>query len=286
MDPVADNPYQLLGIPETATPQEIRAAYRRAALEHHPDRSAGSTETFAKISHAYEVLTDPDQARDFRQRAQRQQQQEYHPSSSSAGYSYHDPFAVFESVFRDEFGPDFFGGRHSSSSSNRMDSFFRNDPFFSDPFFASPFGSMMGRRGDLVGGHRSSFFHDPFDSLLDKLQAQASHGNNNNNGQHFYSSTTTVSSRRTSGGEWVTETHRNHNGDTVHETVHRRPDGTVLERTVEGNEDLLRNHKAVEAGSEDAATVQHKNTSGGGLFRRLPWGQRGGDSGGGDEATA
>ena len=64
----------------------------------------------------------------------------------------------------------------------------------------------------------------------------------------------------------------------------------MLERTVEGNEDLLRNHKAVEAGSEDAsaATVQHKNTSGGGLFRgRLPWGQRGGgDSGGGDEATA
>ncbi|KAK7528113.1 putative DnaJ like protein subfamily C member 21 [Phyllosticta citriasiana] len=55
--------YELLGIERQATDDEIRKAYRRKALELHPDRNYGreewATELFAEIQSAYQVLSDP-----------------------------------------------------------------------------------------------------------------------------------------------------------------------------------------------------------------------------------
>ncbi|KAK7529980.1 putative DnaJ like protein subfamily C member 21 [Phyllosticta citribraziliensis] len=55
--------YELLGIERQATEEEIRKAYRRKALELHPDRNYGreewATELFAEIQSAYQVLSDP-----------------------------------------------------------------------------------------------------------------------------------------------------------------------------------------------------------------------------------
>jgi hypothetical protein len=48
-----------LGVSADATPEDIRAAYRRRAFETHPDRSAGSTAEFQAVAEAYRVLTDP-----------------------------------------------------------------------------------------------------------------------------------------------------------------------------------------------------------------------------------
>ena len=50
--------YQILGIAPTATQKEIRAAYKRAARNAHPDRG-GTHEAFIKIKRAYETLHDP-----------------------------------------------------------------------------------------------------------------------------------------------------------------------------------------------------------------------------------
>ena len=52
------NPYELLGVPPTATADEITAAYRRLAMAEHPDRG-GSTERMTEINLAYERLSDP-----------------------------------------------------------------------------------------------------------------------------------------------------------------------------------------------------------------------------------
>jgi molecular chaperone DnaJ len=57
--PTADL-YALLGVSRSASGAEIRRAYRRLALRHHPDRAgAASGETFARIAEAYRMLSDP-----------------------------------------------------------------------------------------------------------------------------------------------------------------------------------------------------------------------------------
>jgi DnaJ-class molecular chaperone len=59
---VVKDPYQTLGVARTATPDEIRAAYRKLAKKHHPDLNAGdkaAEERFKAISVAYDLLDDP-----------------------------------------------------------------------------------------------------------------------------------------------------------------------------------------------------------------------------------
>lgn len=50
--------YSTLGVQRNASPDEIKSAYRKMAMKHHPDRG-GDEATFKKISEAYDVLSDP-----------------------------------------------------------------------------------------------------------------------------------------------------------------------------------------------------------------------------------
>jgi molecular chaperone DnaJ len=53
--------YDTLGIAQNATEEEVRKAFRRKALEYHPDRNKdpGASEKFQEVNEAYQVLTDP-----------------------------------------------------------------------------------------------------------------------------------------------------------------------------------------------------------------------------------
>jgi curved DNA-binding protein CbpA len=60
--------YDILGIPSSSTTEEIKAAYKKLAKQHHPDKNAGSNwheEQFKKINQAYQVLSDASKRRQY-----------------------------------------------------------------------------------------------------------------------------------------------------------------------------------------------------------------------------
>ncbi len=68
MKNAARSPYDILGVPKSATPDEIRTAYRRLAKKHHPDANPDkpdAAETFSAISSAYALLSDTEKRARF-----------------------------------------------------------------------------------------------------------------------------------------------------------------------------------------------------------------------------
>ena len=55
--------YDVLGVARSASNEEIRKAFRKLALEYHPDRnkSSSAAERFKEINEAYQVLIDPEE---------------------------------------------------------------------------------------------------------------------------------------------------------------------------------------------------------------------------------
>lgn len=60
--------YKVLGVPREASDEDIKKAYRRLVLQHHPDRNPGKADAEAKIreiNEAYEVIGDPESRRTY-----------------------------------------------------------------------------------------------------------------------------------------------------------------------------------------------------------------------------
>ena len=55
--------YEMLGCHRTASPDDIKKAFRKLAMEHHPDRHHGNKDAekkFKELNHAYDILKDPE----------------------------------------------------------------------------------------------------------------------------------------------------------------------------------------------------------------------------------
>ncbi len=104
----SDDYYQVLSIPRNASSDDIRAAYRRLAVEWHPDRNASldAASNFQKIGEAYTVLINNDTRR-YYDKYGKQALVDAQNLSPFAGGMW-NPFDMFNRFLRD-FGRDFGG---------------------------------------------------------------------------------------------------------------------------------------------------------------------------------
>ncbi|KAH9939664.1 DnaJ-domain-containing protein [Epithele typhae] len=85
--------YDLLGVPVDATADDIKKAYRRLAIKHHPDKNPDNPhaeEVFKEIAVAYQTLSDPELRRKYN---------EFGPKESAPDGGFIDPEEIFGTIF-------------------------------------------------------------------------------------------------------------------------------------------------------------------------------------------
>jgi curved DNA-binding protein len=100
--------YGILGVPKTASAEEIKKAYRKAAMKHHPDRG-GDQARFKEINEAYDILSDNEK--------RAQLDQGIDPLNQNGGFRAHN-FQNMEDIFS-SFGFNFgFGQQNFNQTRN------------------------------------------------------------------------------------------------------------------------------------------------------------------------
>jgi molecular chaperone DnaJ len=115
--------YQVLGVEKGATEEEVKKAYRKLAVKHHPDKNPGdknAEEQFKEIGEAYEVLSDAQKRALYDQYGH--SAFDRRAGAQSRG-GFHDPFEVFREVFGGGgiFDDLFGGGRQDPTQPQRGD---------------------------------------------------------------------------------------------------------------------------------------------------------------------
>ncbi|KAK7804621.1 hypothetical protein U0070_011978 [Myodes glareolus] len=224
------NYYEVLGVKSSASPEDIKKAYRKLALRWHPDKNPDNKEEaekkFKQVSEAYEVLSDS-KKRSVYDRAGCDTWRAGggsnvpHGSPFGAGYPFRNP----EDIFR-----EFFGGM---------------DPFSFD-FWDTPF-SDRGRPRGLRGAFSSGF--GEFPAFMEAFSSFDTLGRGGGSRTTFSSTSIGGSSSGNSGFKSVMSSTEIVNGHKVttkriiengQERVEVEEDGKLRSVTVNGKEKLMR----------------------------------------------
>ena len=109
--------YDTLGISRGASADEIKKAYKKQSMQHHPDRTGGDDAKFKEINEAYQVLKDPQKKQMYDQFGTADPQQQ--------GFNYTGNMADINEVFSQMFGQggspfgDMFGQQTRRQSRNK-----------------------------------------------------------------------------------------------------------------------------------------------------------------------
>lgn len=113
--------YEILGVSKSSTADEIKKAYRKVAMQFHPDRNPGdkaAEEKFKEAAEAYEVLSDTDK----RAKYDRYGHQAFGPGTGGGGFhntNMEDIFSHFGDIFGDDMFGNFFGGGRRGNTGSR-----------------------------------------------------------------------------------------------------------------------------------------------------------------------
>ncbi|MCC6290065.1 MAG: molecular chaperone DnaJ [Chitinophagaceae bacterium] len=108
--------YEILGISKSASADEIKKAYRKVAMQHHPDRNPGdkaAEEKFKEAAEAYEVLSDSNKKAQYDRFGHAGVGNNRGGFGGGAGMNMDDIFSQFGDVFGDDIFGSFFGGGRS-----------------------------------------------------------------------------------------------------------------------------------------------------------------------------
>ncbi len=119
--------YTILGIPRTATPDEVKKAYRKLAHEHHPDKKHGNEAKFKEVNEAYQVLSDAGKRSQYDQFGFAYNDGGFNPGAGQGGFNFNQ-----EDVF------NMFGGGRRGNAEDIFDMF-----------------------SEILGGHRQSQYDEP-----------------------------------------------------------------------------------------------------------------------------
>jgi curved DNA-binding protein len=140
--------YKILGVKKSANAEDIKKAYRKLAMQYHPDRNQGDKAAEAKfkeISEAYAVLSDAEKRKQYDMFGSEGFQQRYSQEDIFSGFDFSD-------IFR-EFGFGGIGGRKRGKGSSIFDHIFSGAT--QGPRYQSkgdPFGSFSKGYGDRTRG--------------------------------------------------------------------------------------------------------------------------------------
>ncbi len=115
--------YEILGVTKTASQEEIKKAYRKVAMQYHPDRNPGdkaAEEKFKEAAEAYEILNDADKKSQYDRFGHNAFASGRGGGFNGGGMNMDDIFSQFGDIFgEDAFGNFFGGGRRSAGSHGR-----------------------------------------------------------------------------------------------------------------------------------------------------------------------
>jgi len=111
--------YNVLGVNKSATPDQIKSAYRKLAVKHHPDKNKGdkaAEEKFKEASEAYHVLSSAERKQSYDNFGHAAFE---NGGGGRGGFGNFDFSNSFSDIFEDFFGEGFGGERRSRRSNNR-----------------------------------------------------------------------------------------------------------------------------------------------------------------------
>ena len=119
--------YEVLGINKGSTPDQIKSAYRKLAVKHHPDKNKGdkaAEEKFKEASEAYHVLSNAERKQNYDNFGHAAFE---NGAGGRGGFGNFDFSSNFSDIFEDFFGEGFGGGGRRSRRSNHRGSDLRYD---------------------------------------------------------------------------------------------------------------------------------------------------------------